>query len=71
MQSIQIFTIFSLSVLVAAEQSSHGKVIGCIVPTNKVIETAGIAFKLNHLDWNLCTHVIVVNDEFLEIEGKS
>lgn len=72
MQSIEIIAVFSIIAFVAAEEMAHGKVVVCSVPTNKMIVVSDLAFDLNinHIDWNLCTHVIVIDNYFLEVDGN-
>lgn len=71
MYFIGALAILCLSTLATAAVLPHGKIVACPTVTSSVLDVEDNPFTYNETDWNLCTHLIVLDDEFLHKEGTN
>lgn len=69
MRFIGILAISWLVVLTTAQKLSHGKVIVCPVITQSILNTFLSEFDIDNAEWNLCSHLMVIDHQFVGLEG--
>lgn len=54
-----------------ASRYSHGKIVACPIVTQSIINAYASDFNIENADWDLCTNLIVIDNQFVQIEGMS
>lgn len=65
-----ILAIACLIVLTTGQKPSHGKVVVCPLITQSILDTFLSEFNIDNAEWNLCTHLVVIDNQFVGLEGN-
>lgn len=57
------------STLTASQRYPHGKIVACPIVTQSVINAYAGDFNIENAQWELCTVIIVLDNQFIGIEG--